>query len=387
VLTSFEQWSPWKRGDQPYGELTQSDEQAKSGRYSAKLTYDFPSKGDDFVVFLNSMRIAGQPGAISTWVYGDGSDHMLNAWIQDANGEVWSIHLGRVGPAGWRQLVGKIDASRSWPSGRVSGPDNGAIDYPIRLYGIVLDRPDSGPRKGKLYVDDLSVAAAAAGPPAAGATATPQAADPGASQMGRIVFTVQAGEAYSLYSTDPSWNKMVKIGDTDAAHTTCVEGNVAVALDGTTINLRPLDRCSIAGTVGSCASPNGQYKANTNRKGNGYQVTLWRVSDGEMLQAVYEGPLNIHPGINWAPDSSHFLFHVDQSVYRVDVEQAGYRVVVPFKEYTWPLQYTPDGSLIFYPKPVNGEISDIFAARPDGSGERNLTSSPIALKRCPRWRQ
>jgi hypothetical protein len=31
------------------------------------------------------------------------------------------------------------------------------IDYPLRFYALVLDRPESGPRSGQLYIDDISV--------------------------------------------------------------------------------------------------------------------------------------------------------------------------------------------------------------------------------------
>jgi hypothetical protein len=383
MVLSFEQWGRWKRGDQPYGELTQTEEQVQSGNYAAKLAYDFVDATDDFVVFLNPLAIEGQPTAIEAWVYGDGSGHYVNVWIQDADGQVWSVHLGPVGLGSWQKLVGTIDPNRSWPSGHVSGPDNGQIDYPVRFYGIVLDRPDTGPRTGQVYIDDILFSDSAALEP--DTTQTPMPGEP--QGMGHIVFTVQVGEVYSLYATDPGWDRMVKIGDTDRDHSTCSEGNVATTLDGIAINLRPVDRCAIAGTVGSCLSPDGAYKVNTNRKGDGYSVTLWRVSDNKMLEAYYQGPLNIHPGINWAPDSSHFMFAVDQSVYRADVGQAGYHQVIPFKEHESPLQYTPDGSRVYYLKPVNGAISDIFAANPDGSNEVNLTHSAIAVKICPRWRE
>jgi len=387
ALVSFEQWGSWRRGDQPYGELTQTQEQARSGKYAAKLSYSFPEAADDFVVFTTAIAVSGKPNTLHAWVYGDGSGHFLSFWIQDAAGQVWSVHMGQVGEPGWHEMAGAIDPGRPWPSGPVSGPDNGVIDYPIRFYGIVLDRPDRGPLNGQIYIDDISAREQAAGTPVAGTMPTTEVVGPGTGGVGRIILTVRVGESYALYSADPSWDKMVKIGDTDQAHSTCATADVASTPDGTVISLRPLDRCAIAGTVGSCTSPNGQYKANTNRKGTVYQVTLWRVSDNKMMDATYEGPLNIHPGLNWAPDSSHFLFTVDQSVYRADVGTGGYHRVIPFKEYEWPVQYTADGTYVFYPKPVNGAVSDVFLAYPDGTGERNLTHAPIAVKMCPRWRK
>ena len=125
------------------------------------------------------------------------------------------------------------------------------------------------------------------------------------------MFTVQVGERYSLYAADPRWDSMLKLEDTDWAHSTCAEGDKATTLEGLTVRLRPPERCSIAGTVDSCTSPNGQFKVNTSRtQGSDYQITLWRTRDNKMLEAIYTGPLNIHPGMNWSLDSSHFLFTV-----------------------------------------------------------------------------
>lgn len=159
VIYTFEDFGPWRRGDQSYGQFTQSQEQVHAGSYAGKLVYDFAGAmpTDDFVVFLNPVLLGGQPNTISAWVYGDGSGHLINAWIEDAQQQVWAVHLGTVSYAGWQQLSGFIDADRPWPSGKVSGPDNDAIDYPIRFYAIVLDRPGTGPLAGQVYLDDIAV--------------------------------------------------------------------------------------------------------------------------------------------------------------------------------------------------------------------------------------
>jgi tRNA A-37 threonylcarbamoyl transferase component Bud32 len=159
IIHTFENFGPWTRGDQPYGQFTQNQEQVHAGSYAGKLAYDFSGAmpTDDFVVFANPTWLSGQPNAISAWVYGDGSGHLINAWIEDAQQQVWSVHLGAVSFVGWQQLSGLIDANRSWPSGQVFGPDNGVIDYPIRFYALVLDRPGAGPMSGQIYLDDIAV--------------------------------------------------------------------------------------------------------------------------------------------------------------------------------------------------------------------------------------
>jgi serine/threonine protein kinase len=177
ALFTFEDGVNWRRGDEPYGELTQSSEQLHSGSYAAKLSYDFPVTDRDYVVFLKPVSLAGQPDSFGAWVYGDGSGHYLNYWVQDAQNQIWSVHLGPVGGPGWRQMVGKLDPSLPWPSGHVSGDDNGVVDYPVRFYALVLDRPGSGPQSGQIYIDDISVWQARG---EASSTPTPAPAQPGA---------------------------------------------------------------------------------------------------------------------------------------------------------------------------------------------------------------
>ena len=157
IFQDFESQSTWKRGDQPYGELTRSSAQVHSGSYAGQLSYNFPTNGNDYVVFLQSRALAGQPNAITAWVYGDGSGHFLNVWLKDAGGQTWAMSFGRVSHTGWKEMTAYIDPAQPWPSGHISGPDNKVIDYPISFQGLVLDdREDSYVGSGVIYIDDLS---------------------------------------------------------------------------------------------------------------------------------------------------------------------------------------------------------------------------------------
>jgi hypothetical protein len=157
ALIDFEQWGTWRRGDQPHGELTQTESQNHSGRYAAELRYDFPVTDDDFVVFMHPLSLTGQPNRFGAWVYGDGSGNYLNVWAQDAQGETWSVHLGQIGGPGWRSMTGMLDPELSWPSGHVYGPENGIVDYPITFHALVLDHVEGSPQTGQIYLDDISV--------------------------------------------------------------------------------------------------------------------------------------------------------------------------------------------------------------------------------------
>ncbi len=172
-ITGFEEFGRWRRGDQPNGTFSQTTEQVHSGSYAGKLAYNFPTGGNDFVVFLHTFPLGGRPNRLSMWVYGDGRKHYLNAWIKDAQGETWQFTFGQVKHTGWQQMDAWIDPTAPWPVGHIDGPSNGVVDYPIDFRALVLDDvPDSFSGSGVIYVDDLSCAQSA--PP----TPTPKPTSP-----------------------------------------------------------------------------------------------------------------------------------------------------------------------------------------------------------------
>jgi hypothetical protein len=188
VFNDFETASAWRRGDEPYGELTQTSSQAHGGSYAGQLSYNFPGATNDYVVFRQARTLAGRPNAISAWVYGDGAGHYLNLWLKDANGQVWQMSFGQIKHTGWQEMTAFLDPGQPWPSGHVSGTDNGAIDYPISFDSLVLDdAPDSFSGRGTLYIDDLTSREGASKPKPPTATVAPTA--------GPVVIVVTATPA------------------------------------------------------------------------------------------------------------------------------------------------------------------------------------------------
>jgi hypothetical protein len=198
IFQDFESESTWKRGDQPYGQFSRASAQVHSGSYAGQLSYNFPTADNDYVVFLQSRPLAGRPNAISAWVYGDGAGHFLNVWLKDANGQMWQMSFGQVKHTGWREMVAFLDPGQPWPSGHISGPNNGAIDYPISFQALVLDDgSDNYSGSGTIYIDDLNSQEGAA-PPAATPT-TPQVNVPtpaSPSSSGIYVFGIGGQHRY-----------------------------------------------------------------------------------------------------------------------------------------------------------------------------------------------
>ena len=399
AIVTFEQMGTWQRGDQPYGELSQTQEQVYGGSYAAKLTYNFPGTGDDFVVFSQARSLASTPNMFSAWVYGDGSGQFLNLWIQDAQNEVWSVHLGRVGTAGWKQMSGSLVPGKPWPDGHVSGPDNGVVDYPVKFSALVLDRPDVGPQTGRIYIDDIlawrSNDVTAVTPQATtvpGATAVPTAAPTAApapvGEIGRIIFTVQTGETYYLYSTDPNWSNMQEIGQTDSNNSTCTGGSTASTLTGITVNLYGVNKCGITARTDACNSPDGQYKVITNQIADSTLTLSIYTADETAHWAYFQGQLNRTVGIQWTPNSQNVIFGVGNIINIIQAGTDGYHQLTAYIDNTWPAQLSPDGSMLYYLQAVGSVgATDIFIINLDGSGLRNLTNAPVAFKQCPRWRR
>ncbi len=157
TVLDFEQFGVWVRGDQNNGRLGPTDAIQHSGRGAALLSYRFPTRENDYVVFRRAPAalIPGTPYAIGMWVYGDGSGQSLKIWLRDVEGEILQYNLGPVGPANWRFMQAPIGGSvASWD--RITQGGNGRLDFPARVEGIVLDdSPDGYIGSGMIYLDDI----------------------------------------------------------------------------------------------------------------------------------------------------------------------------------------------------------------------------------------
>jgi hypothetical protein len=208
MVLDFEELGRWRRGDEPYGTLTLTNERSHEGTSAARLAYDMPAVEKNYVVFMRSPAapIPGEPTGLTAWVYGDGSGHYLNAWIVDNEGEVRQFTLGQIKHAdSWQPMTLLFDVNAPWPQGHVSGPDNGKLDYPVALYALVFDavpRTDV-PYKGSIDIDEIAVFTGT--PPTAPGTtpvATPAPTGPPQGLSGRIAFATGNGDNTNIAVVD-----------------------------------------------------------------------------------------------------------------------------------------------------------------------------------------
>ncbi len=157
MVTDFESFGTWRRGDETWGDFVQSGEQVYAGSYSGKLTYDFPANipGDrNYVVFLRTIPIAGTPDRLEMQVYGDGSGSFLNVWVKDATGQVWQFAFGPIKHTGWKRMSAPLDPSLDWPVQPIGGSAT-TLTFPVSLNALVLDYPTDTAASGTVYFDDL----------------------------------------------------------------------------------------------------------------------------------------------------------------------------------------------------------------------------------------
>jgi hypothetical protein len=305
-ITSFEPLGDWRRGDEPYGRLVQSNAQVADGRAAAELAYDFPSAAGDksYVVFLNpaTLRIPEEAAALQVQVYGDGAGHFLNTWIEDAQGQTWQLTFGRILHTGWKTMAANLVFDRAWPNGPVGGDGAETMQPPLRLKALVLDGvPDGEASRGTIYLDDLR--ATSGGSPSASATGGEvNPANTGAGATGGV-----NGDA----TGDATGNATGAAGAAaPAAQEGALTGKIAFTrFNGQKMNLLVYDLASgkIVAEMANMRHPDlagGLLLANGD---GGGQETIMRMSDmGGNLRPITMHPEDLYP--QWSPSMASLAY-------------------------------------------------------------------------------
>ncbi len=384
----LEDFGVWVRGDEANGTFVQSSTQARSGSASGRLSYDFGTTGNDYVVFLQTNSISGTPNALRIWVYGDNSGHFLNAWIVDAEGQTWQVPFGQIFHTGWAQMTGYIDTSQSWPWTHISGPNNGRVDYPIAFRGFVLDDYNSSyTGSGVLYLDDLTTATLplpggtstpivpvtpSATPAGGSVTVTPTAVSNPGGDSGPIIYT--AGD--QLMTTGPSWGAPESLGT--VASDSC--SSPATTTEGSSYNIYYGPRCAIPENgFNTCNSPNGAWTIIINGRPDVVQILIrTSTQDDSQARLLLEGLPSRSDGVRWSPNSDFFII-VDGGTIKRATTNGGFTEIA-FGNPANPV-ISQDGSQILFFKG-----NDIFVTSAGGGVETNVTNGATSGNRCAAWR-
>lgn len=109
----------------------------------------------NYRVFQEADGLPANTSKIGLWVYGDGSGHILQVRVQDAQGEILQYRLGFLGAPGWQFLSSSL-AGEVERGNRITG-GNGRLDGNLQLKELIIDdQPDSATGSGIFWVDDLT---------------------------------------------------------------------------------------------------------------------------------------------------------------------------------------------------------------------------------------
>ena len=383
----------WGIGDEANGTFTLSTDRATSGSQSGKLSYSFDTADNDYVVFLQTNEMNGEPNTMSAQVYGDGSGHFLNIWIRDAQNQVWQVPLGQVNHSGrWATMSGDIDPTQDWPWTHIRGPKNEIVEYPITFIGIVLDDLNNTyTGSGTIYIDDITTGTSAASASnnssnnsnsnsnssttAPAATDTPETSQPLTGDIGRILYT----SGNTILTTDPSWSLAKEVGT--ASTDTC--SGAPALVTGQTFSTWRGNKCGLPEGTAVCISPNGAYEAIINHAGEQlYTINVRQTGDesvGVFIYQTYE--LDRAEGFQWSPQSNAFMFVENDQIF-IGFPTGGYNASV---SPVYNPIYSPDGNRILYRRPVGPGVNDVFVANSDGTGQTNLTNNTSLDKQCAVW--
>jgi len=163
TVLSFDDAAGWG-GTVPAGNapIAASGEQVFSGTAAGKISYRFAGADNEYIAFLRSAPTPLPAGStrLGLWVYGDGSGHMLQVQLEDAEGEVLQYRLGFIGTPGWQRMTASLSGEVA-PGNRITGGD-GRLTEPVRVRALVVDdypNPQAG--TGTIWVDELAAATGA----------------------------------------------------------------------------------------------------------------------------------------------------------------------------------------------------------------------------------
>ncbi len=403
MILDFESDLTWRRGAQPYGEFTLSDEETLAGDSAGRLSYDFPAVTENFVVFeaRPEIPLAEETTGFFAWVYGDGSGHYLNIWLRDAADERRSYTFGQISHEGWMPMVALIDEDLGWPNGHIDGPDNGVLDAPFRFHAFVLDGvPDGKASQGEIFLDDISTfddEATVVVEPTAEPGATPTVEAPTV-LSGHIAFPVYAPErgVYDIYIANPDGSAMQRVADYASQPDFSPDGR-RLALRGWRDNDRGIAVMDAFGGNRKRLSnfledalpswrPDGQRlvffsRRESDRKSRIYQVNASGGGDWELQQG---GAPVLGEFQSWMPNGQIVYRSVwpDQAIAIMNEDGSGYRPIVKDASATGPA-ISPDSKWVAFMSQRDGGW-EIYKTDTQGKNLTRLTTNG-ANDGLPTW--
>jgi len=153
--TAEMRWQAVLGGQNANCEVARGTSRLHDGHGSLQASYDFRGKPEYEYVQLNTELEIPQAGySFGFWMDDGGVGFPTRLRIVDSGGETHQVELFSTRQQGWQFVAGSLDG----PTTCWGGDGNRRRDYPCRLVGICLDRPQRGfVGKGSIWIDDVAL--------------------------------------------------------------------------------------------------------------------------------------------------------------------------------------------------------------------------------------
>jgi MYXO-CTERM domain-containing protein len=146
--------SAWASATGISASLTYSTDQASSGSWSAKASYDFSkAQGSALYTFATPSVPQEIPSELRFRLFGDKSGNKLTVRFNDASDERFVFAIGPIDWNGWKDISAK--SPEAWS--HFLGNNDGIIDLPVKSTTVQIDSVANGTLASQLYIDDINL--------------------------------------------------------------------------------------------------------------------------------------------------------------------------------------------------------------------------------------
>lgn len=122
------------------------DPLSKTGKYSAKLSYDFTGTSGTSGAYIDAIKpiaLKGHPKKIGMWVYGDGKGHWLRMQLKDGSGQEVQLDFTKnLNWTGWKYIEAAVPQNVKTPL---------VIEAPVRY----METSDTNKNSGAIFIDQI----------------------------------------------------------------------------------------------------------------------------------------------------------------------------------------------------------------------------------------
>lgn len=148
-------WEALHGGQNAQAKLSRDTREPHGGQSAMRVDYQFAGrKGLEYLQFNTKLELTRPELKLGFWVKTDGTAFRIRLRIVDSSGETHQFDLATVNRPGWQFATIPSQAQ----AGVWGGDGNHRLDYPCRLAGIVVDRPEVPYQgQGTLWIDDVTL--------------------------------------------------------------------------------------------------------------------------------------------------------------------------------------------------------------------------------------